>query len=265
MRELLCTVATLLCLCGSATAQALPEKSKDTIAYFNAEQHELPSEAGAVERIEIMHRDSISGTVRVFFMPSGKLKGTAAYANLRRRIREGTTKEYYENGQLRFQASYVADQYVGEFVSYYPNGTLKRRDQYVPHQPTTGECFGPNGNPVPYFSYEQMPLYSEGAGDNAALVHAVMLNTRYPALALRNQLSAVIKVSFVVGTNGQVQNVRTVDSEESTMPKKAVNAYKALQESAMNAVRQLKSFVPGRQDDKPVAVSFTVPVTFSIQ
>ena len=235
------------------------------IEYFDANRAAMPSETGAVLRIETVCRDSVGGTVRSYYLPSRKLKGSTSFANVRKFIRDGASSDYYENGQIRFQATYVADQCVGDFVGYYLNGTLKRRDHHRPDQPVTGECFGPDGQPVVYYSFEQMPVYSEGAGDNAAVVRAVMMNTRYPALALRNQLSGVIKVSFEVDANGQMRGIRTVDSAANQVHKKQRYAYEALEEAAMFAVRQLKSFKPGRQDGEPVVVSFTLPVTFRIQ
>ena len=35
--------------------------------------------------------------------------------------------------------------------------------------------------------------------------------------------------------------------------------------AALWAVQQLKPFVPGQQDSKPVEVSFTVPITFRLE
>ena len=65
--------------------------------------------------------------------------------------------------------------------------------------------------------------------------------------------------------NGQMRGIRTVDSAANQVHKKQRYAYEALEEAAMFAVRQLKSFKPGRQDGEPVVVSFTLPVTFRIQ
>ena len=110
-----------------------------------------------------------------------------------------------------------------------------------------------------------MPVYPDGAGNSAAAAQAVAQNVRYPSIALRNQLSGVIKVQFVVDANGRVQNVTAMEPAKNEVPKKQFMACKALQESAMSAVRQLKPFVPGYQDGVPVVVSFTVPVIFRIQ
>ena len=235
------------------------------IVYLDANRKKLPSEAGAVERKETTYRDSTSGTTRTYYLPSGKPKSFTPLVNVRKFVRHGTVSEFYESGQLRYQATFQAGKVVGDLVTYYPDGTLRRRDHHQPDQPATGECFGPDGQPVAYFPYEQMPVYSEGAGDNAAVVRAVMLNTRYPVEALKQRVYGIVKVKFVVGKDGRVQDIVPNEPKEGEVPKNIARAYQSLQEAAVSAVRQLKPFAPGRQDGEPVAVSFTVPVTFRIQ
>jgi protein TonB len=246
------------------TTGAAPARRVD-IVYLDANRHKLPSEAGAVERQETTYRDSVSGTLRTFYLPSGKPKLFSPLASVRKHLRHGTVSEYYESGQLRYQATFQAGKVVGDLVTYYPDGKPKRRDHHLPGQPLTGECFGPDGQPVAYYSYEQMPVYSEGAGDKAAVVRAVMMNTRYPIDALKQRVYGIVKVSFVVGKDGRVQDIRPNEPKEGEVPKNIARAYESLQEAAMSAVRALKPFAPGRQDGEPVAVSFTVPVTFRIQ
>ncbi|MFD2717724.1 energy transducer TonB [Hymenobacter monticola] len=263
-----CT-AVLLSLAAASHAQHLPTAAPAArptqIVYLDANRHRLPSEAGAVERQETAYRDSLSGTKRTYFLPSGKLKSFMPLASVRKSLRHGTVSEYYENGQLRYQATFQAGKVVGDLLTYYPDGTLKRREHHLPDQPLAGECFGPDGQPVAYFPYEQMPVYSEGAGDKAAVVRAVMLNTRYPVDALKQRVYGIVKVSFVVGADGRVQDIKPNDIKPGEVPKGIARAYESLQDAAVSAVRQLKPFAPGRQDGEPVAVSFTVPVTFRIQ
>ena len=268
LRLALTAGALNVAICAAAQDAAVPTPAAvvppTKVEYFDADHHKLPTEAGAAERTETAYRDSVSGTIKTFYLPSGKLKDYTPYANVRRRLHHGTSSQYYENGQLRFQATYVAGKYAGDLLTYYPNGTPKRREHHLPGQPVAGECFGPDGQPVPYFPYEQMPVYSEGAGDQAAVQHAVMVNTRYPVEALKRGVFGIVKIRFVVSKNGRVEQVRPDEPAANAVPKDLADAYKELQEAAMSAVRQLKPFEPGKQDGEPVAVSFTVPVTFRI-
>ncbi|MBJ6109155.1 TonB family protein [Hymenobacter sp. BT523] len=269
MHSRLLLAASMACVAAVAHAQASPPVQTPTppaeTKYFDADHHQIPTEVGAVEKRVTTFRDTVGGTVRAYYLPSGKLKLFAPYADLRHALRHGTASEYFENGQLRFQATYKAGKVVGDLVTYYADGTLKRRDHHAPDQPTSGECFGPDGKPVPYYPYEQMPVYSVAPGDQSAVTRDVQLNTRYPAVALRQGVYGIVKVKFVVGKDGQVKNIAPVEPAKDAVPPKLATGYRALQDAAVSAVQQLKSFAPGRQDGEPVSVSFTVPVTFRIK
>ena len=252
--------------CGEVMAQAASETPTQRVEYFDADHQKIASENGATERVETTYRDSVAGAVRTYYLPSGKLRSYVPYAHLGRRVRQGTSSHYYESGQLRLQETHVAGKWQGDLLTYYPDGTLKRRDHHVPGQPVAGECFGPDGKPVQYFAYEKMPVYPEGAGDRAAVARAVQMNTRYPTYALKQRVYGVVKIKFVVDKNGKVQNVRPDEKlDTSSVAANLKDAYQSLQQAAIDAVRGLKTFTPGQQDGEPVAVSFTVPVTFRIK
>lgn len=249
-----------------AQEQPVQAPQKVNVKYFDETRFWLPSEAGANYRTETTYRDSVSGIEREFYLPSGKLKEYTPYASLRRNMRHGTSSQYYESGQLRQQVTYLAGKMAGDLVTYYPDGTLKRRDHHAAGQPVTGECFGADGQPRPYFPYQKTPVYTEGDGDQAAVVNAVMRNTRYPSEALRNRVYGIVKILFIVDKHGQVQHIRPDEKTNlELVPKNLLPYYRLLQEAAMSAVRQLKPFQPGQQDGEPVAVSYAVPVTFRIQ
>ncbi len=237
----------------------------DKTAYFDEIGFRLPSEAGADYRTETTYRDSVGGVVREYYLPSGKLREYTPYANLRRQQRHGTSSQYYESGQLRRQVTYQAGRMVGDLVTYYPDGTLKRRDHYAPGQPVTGECFGADGQPRPYFSYQKRPVYTEGAGDQAAVLTAVMRNARYPRQALRQRVYGKVSILFIVDKHGLVQHVRPDEKTNlALVPADLLPTYRLLQEAAVDAVRRLRPFQPGQQDGEPVPVSFSVPLTFGI-
>ena len=254
---------------GPTRAQTAPPSAPSSqtvkVEYFDETGFRLPSEAGADYRTETTLRDSVGAAVREYYLPSGKLKAYTPYANLPRKQRHGTSSQYYESGQLREQVTYQAGKMMGDLVTYYPDGTLKRRDHHAPGQPVTGECFGADGQPRPYFGYQKMPVYTEGAGDQAAVVNAVMRNTRYPPEALRNRVYGKVKILFIVDKHGLVQHIRPDEKTNMELvPENLVPTYRLLQEAALAAVRQLKPFQPGQQDGEPVPVSYSVPVTFGI-
>ncbi|TGD80241.1 energy transducer TonB [Hymenobacter wooponensis] len=259
------TAIVALASTGAYAQQSEAPVPSKKIEYTDATNHKLPSEEGATRRIETTFRDSVSGGVREYYLPSGKLRSYVFYANLRKHFRHGTSTYFYESGQLQRKESYVVGKLEGERVTYYPDGTLKRRDQIVPGQPVTGECYGPDGKPVAYYPFETMPVYSRGDGSQQAVVQDVMNNTHYPQDALRQRVYGIVKIKFVVDQDGKVRDVRPEKTPAGAVPPNLADAYQQLQEAAITAVRQLKPFTPGRHDGEPVAVSYTVPLTFRIK
>ena len=104
-----------------------------------------------------------------------------------------------------------------------------------------------------YTYVEQMPTLP-GGGGNAAIVAAIQKATKYPALALRNQVEGRIFVSFTVNAQGDVSDVKVVKGLGS-----------GLDEETIRGVKTLPKFIPGKQNGRAVSVSFTVPITFKIQ
>ncbi|MCC3155009.1 energy transducer TonB [Hymenobacter sp. BT770] len=104
-----------------------------------------------------------------------------------------------------------------------------------------------------YTYVEQMPQLP-GGGGNAAIVSAIQKATKYPPLALRNQVEGRIFVSFTVNAQGDVSDVKVVKGLGS-----------GLDEETVRAVKTLPKFIPGKQNGRAVSVSFTVPITFKIQ
>lgn len=102
-----------------------------------------------------------------------------------------------------------------------------------------------------YEYVEQMPEFPGGTGK---LLEMIGKNTKYPALALRNQIEGKVYVRFVVDENGRVQNPQVT---------KGIGG--GCDEAAMAAVKSLPAFIPGRQNGRAVKVYFSVPVNFQIK
>ena len=104
-----------------------------------------------------------------------------------------------------------------------------------------------------YTYVEQMPELPNGGGQ-PAIVAAILKATRYPAMALRNQVEGRIFASFTVNPQGDVVDVKVIKGLGS-----------GLDEEAIRAIKTLPKFRPGKQNGRAVSVSFTVPITYKIQ
>lgn len=74
-------------------------------------------------------------------------------------------------------------------------------------------------------------------------------NLRYPEEAKKQSITGKVFISFVVGSDGNVRNVKIVCS-----------VHPILDEECMRVVSSSPRWTPGKQRGKNVAVQFTFPV-----
>jgi len=215
----------------------------------------LPSATGARYRRETEWRDSTAGEVRDYYL-SGQLQSRGAYENIRRETIHGAYDTWYTTGQPASHTYSLHGRLEGEQLQYYPDGRLQRRDIFASGQRTSGECFGPTGQPMDcLIIIEVMPVYAEGDGGSQAIVAAVNRNFRYPRKAVRAGIKGRIIVGFAVNEQGNIVDIHMEKSLDTLTD-----------EAAMQAVQKLKHFrQPGTQNGKPVKVRYNVPITLAIQ
>lgn len=203
-------------------------------------------------RREIVFADSTGGEIRDYFL-NGKPYTIGHYEHINKRVEHGVVETWYEGGQLKFYETYAHGKKDGETRFYYPSGQLKRHETYAAGKRTSGECFRGDGVPMEFFEYLVMPVYPEGDGGTYAIITAVAKGVQYPADALRNDITGRVMVSFVVTKTGDVSQARVTKS-----------VHPSLDAAALQAVNHLRRFTPGRCDGVVAAVSFTVPISFTI-
>ena len=214
---------------------------------------------------ETTFRDSLSGTTRVYY-PSGKLKQYIPYANVARGVRYGCVTTWYESGQMCTKEDYVRGVRHGDLLSYYPDGTLRRREHCQDGRCGVGVCYDAHGYPVPYFAYEQLPLYPGGEERLLKeLGRAVRLNREEVAAARRavSQLPDMVQygwrrevdVELAVAPDGRIAHARVVQSTAGFLNGAVLRAVAGLQ----------RRFVPGRRDGQAMTSYLTVPLFYTLE
>ncbi|RAJ02529.1 TonB family protein [Chitinophaga skermanii] len=99
---------------------------------------------------------------------------------------------------------------------------------------------------------EQPPSYP---GGEEALNKFLRSNVRYPEEASNKGKEGTIFVTFVVGKDGQVKDVKTVGKIRGN----------GLEEEALRVVQMMPKWNPGKQNNRPVNVQFNLPIRFTIQ
>lgn len=100
-------------------------------------------------------------------------------------------------------------------------------------------------------SVEQMPQFP---GGDEALLKYLSSHINYPPMAAENNIQGRVVVQFVIDKTGRVGEVKLVRSKDKDLDNEAVRVCKSL-----------PRFTPGRQNGQPVAVWYTLPITFKLQ
>ena len=98
--------------------------------------------------------------------------------------------------------------------------------------------------PVSYDNVENRPMYPGGMNE---FIKFVGKNFKAPDV---EGLSGVMKVSFVIETNGSVSDIKI----ENDLGHGSA-------EEAKRVIMKLPKWTPGDQDGKPVRVLYTLPIT----
>lgn len=109
---------------------------------------------------------------------------------------------------------------------------------------------GEGGGDGVFTVVEQPPTFP--GGENALIAY-IAKHLQYPQIALEQEIQGVVKLRFVVMPDGTVGDVVIQQGLESHCDKEAVRV-----------VKSLPRFIPGKQQGKPVAVWYSLPIRFVI-
>lgn len=101
-----------------------------------------------------------------------------------------------------------------------------------------------------FFIVEEMP---EFPGGEEGLLKFVTENTKYPEVAKEKKIQGKVFVQFVINRDGNVEDVKLAKGVDPL-----------LDEAAMNIVKSMPQWKPGRQRGQYVKVSFTIPINFQL-
>ncbi|UOQ54547.1 energy transducer TonB [Hymenobacter cellulosivorans] len=123
-----------------------------------------------------------------------------------------------------------------------------------PSSTVPGTDSGTTTAPPPSKPFVHVEVMPEFAGGINALRKYMQSNLRYPKQALANAVSGKVFVSFTVQADGSISDVQVLKGL----------GY-GTDEEAARVVSSMPSWTPGRQNSRPVAVRYTMPITFQYQ
>lgn len=99
---------------------------------------------------------------------------------------------------------------------------------------------------------EQPPTFP---GGEEALAKYLSKNIRYPRVAQENGISGTVFVQFVVDSEGNIKDVKTVGNAKGG----------GLEEEAVRVVKTMPKWKAGKQNGRQVSVQFNLPIRFTLQ
>lgn len=105
---------------------------------------------------------------------------------------------------------------------------------------------------IPYVFVEQKPSFK--GGDANAFSKWVATQLVYPEIAKENGVQGRVMVSFTIKSDGSVANVKVTRSLDPSLDKEAIRV-----------VSSSPKWTPGKQRDRAVNVTYSLPVIFQLR
>lgn len=222
---------------------------QDTI-YYNDNYEEIKSykEASYYKTIEKFENINI---IERFYLKSGQIKSKTEFKLTEndKKIYNGNRKVWYDSGELRIVSFYENGKKNGEFLSYWKNGILKRKDIYKKGKLKKGDCWNKTGEKVKYYDFE---IHSKYPGGKQRMYQFIKRHMRYPTLSKKYKIGGKVIVDFKIDTNGKVIDARITQS---------VN--EEIDNEALRIINLMPRWKPAFQDGIPVKIKYRIPLTFN--
>lgn len=102
-----------------------------------------------------------------------------------------------------------------------------------------------------YLEVEQMPEFPRGEIELRKFIGS---SIKYPVEAMKGKIQGKVFVSFVIGKDGCVIDVKIARGVDPL-----------LDTEAMRVVKSMPKWTPGKQKGKNVAVQYTIPINFALK
>jgi protein TonB len=107
---------------------------------------------------------------------------------------------------------------------------------------------------IPFAIVEEKPKFQgKDASEFVKWIYANLTNN-YPQAALENNIQGVVRVSFTVNIDGTLSDIKSLRKTDPI-----------LENCVIELIRKSPEWTPGRQQNKPVKVTYQAPVTFRLQ
>ncbi|WP_408047838.1 energy transducer TonB [Tenacibaculum crassostreae] len=89
---------------------------------------------------------------------------------------------------------------------------------------------------------------------NVEMIKHIQKHFRYPSQAVKESIQGEVWVRFIIDTNGQVKNIKTLGPKNGEL----------LNNEAVRVVSQLPQFIPAKKSGDEASVKYGFPIMFSL-
>lgn len=261
-------ILCLICLFNQSKAQ-------DTILTYLDDNWE-----SATENDFTFYRKSVelskSKWLVLDYYKQGNLQMSGFYTDSSISIENGNFSYFYENGNLESRGQYINGKHEKEWTYWWSNGDINKSGFYKEDKKTgiwkwykdngqicskellksdslvsatfydeSGKVISINKIPV-----EVMP---EFPGGTSKMYKYLSKKLKYPKQMRRQGIQGIVKLTFIITNQGQVEGVRVL---ESVHPK--------IDQEAIRVINKMPDWSPGKQHNREVRVQFNLPIRFKL-
>jgi protein TonB len=137
-----------------------------------------------------------------------------------------------------------------DFSEWEKDSFVPNFEQYAPVLKPVEEV----DEPIPFAVVEDKPKFQgKDASEFVKWINSHLANN-YPQAAIDNNLQGVVRVSFTVNIDGTLSDVKSLKKADPI-----------LEECVIELVKKSPKWTAGRQQNKPVKVTYQIPVVFRLR
>ncbi len=102
----------------------------------------------------------------------------------------------------------------------------------------------------PFVVVQQMPQFPGGVKDMMKFIKA---HISYPEIAIKDNVQGTVILDFVVNQKGHITDMKILRSPGQS-----------LSNEAMKIIHSMPTWIPGKENGKPVSVAYALPISFEL-
>ncbi len=181
--------------------------------------------------------DSLGKTTAIDFYKQDSLKGTGY--------------SFWPNGNKMREKTYGNKEMILQSTLFYENGSMAIKEIFSDKgELIEGVYLDSTGNRVKKLDIESPPTFPGGI---EKFYEFLGRNIRYPQGAFRSNIQGNVHVSFIVSTDGSLEEIKV---ERRLFP--------TIDQEAMRVVQMAPKWIPGKIMGRPVRIKYSLPIKFSL-